>query len=125
MAITDPIDACRFWLHDDVAPYTFSVPQIEEFLDLEQVMDEDGRLPDNVNWEPTYDVLRAAGRGWLWLAGTMGNKAISYKIGDVSITIDKGYCRDRAADLMAAASGTVLRRDERHIDKLARYRKSP
>jgi hypothetical protein len=125
--IADPIDATRFWLHDDVVPYTFTDAQIQEFLDLEKVVDDVGIPPsDTVNWTPSYDVLRAAGRGWMWLAGQSTNKQNSYTVGDVSVTIDKGFCLQRARELMGGASHGARRRDERQHysdpDYLDRYR---
>jgi len=120
--ITDPIDAVRFWLHDpDV--HAFTDPEIQEFLDLEKVIDADGYDPSDTDWTPTYDVLRAAGRGWYWLAGLTGNKPVSYRVGDISVSIDKNYCLSRGRELMGAASNAVQRRDEQtEPDVLARYR---
>jgi hypothetical protein len=125
--IADPILACRFWLHDEVAPQTFTDAQIQEFLDLEQVIDQYGYKPDNILWTPTYDVLRAAGRGWLWLAGVMGaGQILSYRVGDVSVQYDRNFALQRARELMGAASGTAQRRDEQtEPDVLARYREEP
>jgi len=124
MAIADPIEACRFWLHDTGASPTFTDPQIQEFLDLEKVMDADFYQPsDTDNWTPTYDVIRAAGRGWMWLGGTLGNKAISYKVGDIQVIVDKQYCLNRARELMGAACTGMQRRDEQtEADILGRYR---
>ena len=123
MAITDIIQAVRFWLHDDGDSPTFTDAQIQEFLDLEKVKDSSGYLPTETSWTPTYDVLRAAGRGWMWLAGTIGNKPLSYRVGDVSVTMDKEYCVKRAHDLMGAGSATLLRRDEsREPEVLDRFR---
>lgn len=123
MAIADPIMACRFWLHDNTPPYYFSDPQIQEFLDLEKVIDSDGYAPDDDDWTPTYDVIRAGGRGWLWLGGVLGNKAIQYRVGDVSVTVDKGYCTSRARELLGAACAGLQRRDEQtEPDVLGRYR---
>jgi hypothetical protein len=104
----------------------FTNEQIQEFLDLEKVIDSDGYAPsDTTNWTPTYDVLRAAGRGWLWLAGTVGNKPINYRVGDVSVTVDRKYCMQRANDLMATASAPLRRRDEiTEPDVLDRFRSS-
>jgi hypothetical protein len=98
-------------LHDP-AVHAFSDDEIDRFLALEKVIDADGYKPDNASWTPTYDVMRAAGRGWLWLAGTIGMKPLSYRIGDVWIMVDKKYCVDRANELMAAASEPLQRRDE-------------
>jgi hypothetical protein len=121
--IADPIDACRFWLHDTVAPQRFTDAEIQEFLDLEKVIDVDGFLPsDTINWTPTYDVLRAAGRGWLWLGACVGNTS-QYKAGDVSVTYERDYCMRRARELLGASSSTVLRRDEQtEPDVLDRFR---
>jgi len=119
--ITDPIEACRFWLHDDGTIFTDD--QIQEFLDLEKVPDEDGNLPSDSEWTPTYDVLRAAGRGWLWLASTSDGKIVSYKAGDVVVTYDKQHCLKRARELLGGSSATAIRRDEKEPgDFLARYR---
>lgn len=123
--ILDPIQACRFWLHDTAAPYTFSDPQIQEFLGLERVVDADGYEPDDDDYTPTYDVLRAAGRGWLWLAAVADNKMQSYRVGDVSVTYDKDYCLRRARELMGSAVGLATRADEQTSpDASFRYRTS-
>jgi hypothetical protein len=125
MAIADPIDACRFWLHDTTAPTTFTDAQIQEFLDLEKVIDSDGYEPLETGWTPTYDVLRAAGRGWMWLAGNASG-TLGYRVGDVQVQYDRTYCLQRARELMGAASGTAQRRDEQtDPDVLARYREEP
>ena len=112
MAITPAIDGCRFWLHDPAPGVIFTDPQVQEFLDLCKTNDSTGLVPGDTGYVPTYDVIRAAGYAWLWMAGQVGNKAISYKIGDVSITVDKNYCKQRARELMASMSDTALRRDE-------------
>lgn len=111
MAIENPVEACRFHLQD-TDESVFTDPQIQEFLDLEKRNDASGLRPTDTNWTPTYDVLSAAGRGWLWLAGRAENKAGSYRLGDVSITVDPGYCRRMAASLLGSASGVALRSDE-------------
>jgi len=110
--ISDPLDSCRFWAQDTVAPHTFTDAQIQEFLDLCKVPDSDGYRPLETGYTPTYDVLRAAGYAWLYRAGSPTNKANSVKIGDVSYTFDKGYCLSRARELMGSASSTATRRDE-------------
>lgn len=121
MAIIDPIEAVRFWLHDTEVEFTNS--EIQEFLDLEKVIDADGYPPTDASWTPTYDVMRAAGRGWMYLAGSGSNKPLSYKVGDLSVTYDKEYCLKRARDLLGAASHPAQRRDEQEEpDVLARYR---
>jgi len=126
MTIADPIMACRFWLHDTTAPYIFTDPQIQEFLDLEKVTDADNNLPSETDWIPTYDVLRAAGRGWLWLAGMAANKPLSYRVGDVSVTYDKNYCLNQARGLMGGPCAPLRRRDEQtQPDELDRYRTNP
>jgi len=123
MAIADPVEATRFWLHDTTVPPLFTDAQIQEFLDLEKVIDADGYAPSNDDWTPTYDVISAAGRGWLWKAGEVSNKAIEYRVGDVWVTIDKQYCINRARELLGAKSGALQRRDEQtDPDELARYR---
>ena len=113
--IPDPILATRFWLHDEGTgsppAYRFTDAQIQEFLDLEKVDDDDGLTPDNPSWIPSYDVLSAAGRGWMWLAGLTGN-ASAYSAGDVSTTFDLKYCMRMARDLLGSKSGTALRTDE-------------
>ena len=127
MAIHDPKQAVRFWLHDFTVPHRFDDSQIQEFLDLEQVVDEDGYDPsDTTNWTPTYDVLRAAGRGWMWLGGVIGNGTLGYRIGDLQVQYDRGYCIQRARELMGAASKPLQRRDEQtEPDVLARFREEP
>jgi len=112
MAITPAIDGCRFWLHDPAPGVIFTDPQVQEFLDLCKTNDSAGLNPGDTGYVATYDVIRAAGYAWLWLAGDVGNKSISYRIGDVWVTVDKGYCLSRARELMASASDTALRRDE-------------
>ena len=110
-----PIQLVRFWLHDEGTgsplTYRFTDPQIQEFLDLEKVDDDDGLTPDDPSWIPSYDVLSAAGRGWMWLAGLTGN-ASAYSAGDVSTTFDLKYCMRMARDLLGSKSGTALRTDE-------------
>ena len=125
--ISDPVDACRFHLHDSIAPRTFTDAQIQEFLDLEKVIDQYGYDPsDTTNWTPTYDVLRAAGRGWMWLGGSSSGKTLSYRVGDVQVQYDRNYCLQRARELMGAASAPLQRRDEQtEPDILARYREKP
>lgn len=108
----DAIEAVRFHLHDDGSPSLLSDDQIQEFLDMEKVPDADGVLSTDEDWVPTYDVLRAAGRGWLWMAGRATNKATSYRVGDVSVSFDKAYCESRARELLGASGGFIPRRDE-------------
>ena len=110
--ISDPIDACRFHLHDTVAPHIFNDAQIQEFLDLERVPDSAGIRPAETGYVPTYNVLRAAGRGWIWLAGEAGNKPMQYKVGDIFVTLDRKYCNARARDLMGSSCATATRLDE-------------
>lgn len=109
--ITDPIDACRFHLHDSVAPLRFTDAQIEEFLDMEKVPDVDGYHPLETGYTPTYNVVRAAGRGWLWLAGCVGNTAM-YKTGDLTVNYDVDYCLRRAHDLLGSSVSIATRADE-------------
>jgi len=110
-----PIAHTRFWLHDEGTgsppTYRFTDAQIQEFLDLEKVNDDDGLTPDDPSWVPSYDVMSAAGRGWMWLAGLTGN-ASAYSVGDVSTTFDLKYCKRVARDLLGSKSGTALRSDE-------------
>ena len=112
MALIPAITACRFWLHDPAPGTIFTDPQVQEFLDLCKTNDTSGYGPGDTGYTNTYDVISAAGYGWLWMAGQVANKAVSYKIGDVSITVDKNYCLARARELMASMSDTALRRDE-------------
>ena len=116
MALTPPLLATRFWLHDEGTgsplSYILTDAQIQEFMDLEQVDDDDGLTPDDPSWVPSYDVLSAAGRGWMWLAGQLSNKAVSYSVGGVSVTYDAKYCMRMARDLLGTKSGTALRSDE-------------
>ena len=111
MSIENPVEACRFWLHDETN-VIFNDAQIQEFLDLEKRDDEDGYTPDDDDWTPTYDVISAAGRGWMWLAGKASNKAYQYTIGDVSVTVDPKYCIRMARELMGSSSVMALRSDE-------------
>ncbi|MCK9600911.1 MAG: hypothetical protein M0R06_17855 [Sphaerochaeta sp.] len=108
----DAIEAVRFHLHDDGSPPILTDDQVQEFLDAEKVPDADGVLPTDDDWVPTYDVLRAAGRGWLWMAGRPTNKPTSYRVGDVSVSFDKDYCLSRARELLGASCGFIPRRDE-------------
>jgi hypothetical protein len=101
----------RFWCHDP-AVYAFTDAEIDRFLALEAQPDITGLHPAQVGWTPTYDVLRAAGRAWMWLAGLTANAPINYKIGDVSVTANPNYCRDRARELMASSTACATRRDE-------------
>ena len=110
--ISDPLDACRFWAGDEIAPHTFSDPQIQEFLDMAKVPDADGYKPQSVYYTPTYDVFKAAAFAWLKRAQLVANKPTSYKMGDVTITIDKNYCKERVRDLMGSRTATATRRDE-------------
>ena len=120
--ITPAIDACRFWLHDmgtgSPLSYIFTDAQIQEFLDLEKVPDTDGLKPAQIGWIPTYDVLKAAGWGWLWLAGLSAGKTISYTAGDVSVTYDRAYCLSRARELMGSSSATATRKDEPAYERI-------
>lgn len=120
--IENPIDATRFYLNDITVPYVFTDGQIQEFLDQEKVIDSDGYDPSDItNWTPTYDVMRAAGRGWLWLAST--GRVISYRIGDTMVQFDRTFCRNRGMELMGAGSSHAQRRDEQtEPDTLARFR---
>jgi len=119
--IADPILATRFWLHDEGSGsplvYRFTDAQIQEFLDLEKTDDTNGLKPAQTGYIPTYDVLRAAGRGWMWLAGMVGNTA-SYSAGDVSVTYDRNYCLSQARLLMASASATATRKDEPAYERI-------
>jgi len=101
----------RFYLHDP-SVYAFTDAEIDRFLLLEEVQDSAGLHPAQSGWTPTYNVLRAAGRGWIWLAGLTANKPISYKVGDVSVTVDKKYCESRARELMGSSSFSATRRDQ-------------
>jgi hypothetical protein len=122
MAIENPIEACRFWLHD-VNGALFTDAQVQEFLDLEKVVDADGYAPDDDDYTATYDVKKAAGRGWLWMAGLTDNKPVQYRVGDISVSIDRNYCLQRARELLGLSSATALRRDEQFDpDVLGRYR---
>ena len=122
MAIDNPVEACRFHLHD-TNKTLFTDDQIQEFLDLEKVMDADGYVYGDTNWTPTYNIMKAAGRGWIWKAGEVGNKAISYRVGDISVQVDRSYCRDRARELLGASSGALQRRDEQFFpDELDSFR---
>lgn len=106
----------RFYAHDP-AIHAFTDAEIDRFLALEKVPDEDGYRPEQSSWTPTYDVLRAAGRAWLWLAGLAANKPISYKVGDVSVTADKDYCINRARELMGAASAQAIRAEDYYANR--------
>lgn len=105
----------RFWVHDP-AVYAFTDADIDRFLALEEVPDALGYHPAQVSWTPTYDVLRAAGRAWMWLAGIVANHPLSYTAGDVSVTVDKNYCLDRAHDLMASSRAVATRADEPYYE---------
>ena len=105
------LDDTRHWLHDEVPPLRFSDAQIQEFLDMAKVPDSLGYKPMSPSYTPTYDVLKAAGYGWLWLAGCVGNTS-QYTTGDLSVTYDVDYCRNRARELMASSTATSTRRDE-------------
>lgn len=113
--------ATRFWLHDlgsgSPSVTIFTDAEIQEFLDLNKVNDSSGYHPASTYWIPTYDVLKAAGYGWLWLAGTIGNKSLSYTIGDVSVSVDKNYCLSRARDLLGSSCATATRRDEPYYER--------
>lgn len=115
--IADPIDATRFWLHDSVAPLRFSDAEIQEFLDLEPVSDTNGLKPAQTGWIPTYDVLKAAGRGWMYLAGCVGNTS-QYTTGDLTVVYDRDYCLRRARDLLGSRSETATRKDEPYYERI-------
>lgn len=124
MAISDPIDACRFWLHD-TGGTTFTDAQIQEFLDLERYPDEDGYEPGDDDYTPTYDVLKAAGRGWLWLSGNPAAWPRSYRVGDVQISYTKDFCLSRARELLGSYVGIATRSDEQKTaDTSFRFRTS-
>ena len=101
----------RFWCHDP-AVYAFTDADIDRFLALEAVPDDVGYHPKSPNWTPTYDVLKAAGRAWLWLAGLTANSPLMYKVGDVQVQVNNKYCLERARDLMGSSCATTTRRDE-------------
>jgi len=122
MAIADPIEATRFHLHDTGASPNFTDPQIQQFLDLETVIDADGCAPDSDDWTPTYDVLNAAGRGWMWLAGLAEAKPLMYKLGDLTIQLDKSFCYNRARELMVHTGGLLRRDEQSEPDVFDRYR---
>ena len=110
------IDDCRFWLHDFTAPLRFTDAQIQEFLDLEKVNDSTGLHPAQTGWIPTYDVKKAAGQGWLWLAGCVGNTS-AYTLGDQGVTYDMDYCMRQARNLLGSTSATVTRKDEPYYER--------
>jgi len=99
--------------------YAFTDPQIQEFLDMEKVADEDGYRPNEDGYTATYNVDRAAGRAWLWLGGQESNKLTSYRVGDISVQVDKAYCMSRARELLGGESVSAPRRDE--TDKRATH----
>lgn len=111
MGIAEIRAAVREWLHDPVE-YSFTDDQIDEFLSHCKVPDEDGYRPAQSDWTPTYDVVKAAGYGWLWLAGVSENKPMQYKLGDVFVTLNKNYCTSRARELMGSSCATATRSDE-------------
>ncbi len=111
MSIATVRASVRFWLNAP-ATYAFTDPDIDRFLALEKVPDATGIRPEETGWTPTYNVLRAAGRGWLWLGGLVANKPISYKAGDVTVTVDKNYCINRSRELMGSKAAMATRRDE-------------
>lgn len=113
----DPVLACRFYLHDESAPYTFDGDQIQEFLDMHKVTDADGYLPTSTNWTPSYDVRKAAAEGWMWMAGEPINRATAYTLGDVSVQYDRKYCLRMAAQLYGSGVGFVTRVDEVERDR--------
>lgn len=122
MAFEDPIEAVRFYLHNQTAPYKFTDDAIQEFLDLEKRVDKCGYAIDSPNWTPTYDVLRAAGRGYLWLYAKVGATA-GYKVGDVSVVAEKNFYMQQARMLMGAGSAIAERRDEMQIPRSPRFRR--
>lgn len=120
--ILNPIDAVKFWLHWPQG-YAFTDAELQEFLDLEMVMDADGILPGQTSYYvPTYDVMKAAGRGWMWLAGVIGNNVVMYRVGDLQVQVTGNYCRTRASDLMGSSCSTAVRMDEHHHDTSGRFR---
>lgn len=110
------IDDCRFWLQDYVAPLRYSDAQIQMFLDLEKVKDSNGHHPAQTGWIPTYDVLKAAGRGWYHLASSIGNTS-AYTAGDLQVTYDMDYCTKRARELMGSSTASAVRRDEPWVER--------
>lgn len=112
--------ATRFWVHDlgsgSPSVTIFTDAEIQEFLDLNKVNDSNGLHPAQTGWIPTYDVLKAAGYGWLWRAGVLAAQG-SYTIGDVTVNVDKAYCLARARDLMGSFTSTATRRDEPYPER--------
>jgi len=125
MALSPALDRCRFWVQDPAPGTIFTDAQIQEFLDLCKTNDADGYSPGDDSYTDTYDVLRAAGYGWLWMAGQVANKSKSYRIGDVWVEVDKDYCRSRARDLMGSTTAPALRRDEDVVADTSARRSSP
>lgn len=111
MSIVDVRTDVRFWLHDP-AIHVFTDAEIDYFLEMAVVPDSLGYKPMSVNYTPTWDVLLAAGYGWIWLGGLAANASLSYTVGDVTVQINQNYCYARARELMGSQTATATRRDE-------------
>lgn len=101
----------RFWLHDPTV-HAFSDAEIDIFCHMAEVPDSNGRHVEQPNYIGTWDVMRAAGYGWLWMAGLTANAPLSYTIGDVTVNVNQKYCNERARELMGSTTSHATRRDE-------------
>lgn len=116
MSMATVRDSVRFWANSPPV-YVFTDTEIDRFLALEAVTDDFGYHPAMTGWTPTYDVLKAAGRAWLWLAGLPANAPLSYTVGDVTVAVNTKYCNDRARELMGSSCATSTRRDEPYPER--------
>ena len=48
---------------------TLSAPELADLLALAKVADAEDRAPSDDDWEPAFDLDRAAAEGWRWKAG--------------------------------------------------------
>lgn len=48
-------------------------PEIAELLAMFALEDSDGNVPSAFEWEPTYNLNKAASEGWRWKAGKLAS----------------------------------------------------
>lgn len=68
---------------------TITPEELDLLMDAHRIPDDDGRLPSDPGWTPTWDLNRAAAEGWRWKAGRVAGDFnfsaddASYSKGDV------------------------------------------
>ena len=56
---------------------------LDLLLAMHATVDSAGLLPSDVNWTPTYHMMKAAYEGWLWKAGRVADLS-SVRTGDMT-----------------------------------------